>query len=110
MVDHHDDWRRDSDSNAGAALLRPSAFQAAPFDLSGISPGIVCPRMAAVFHPGATRIPTARCTPLRGGVGLAKPAFVTANAGGRRLVSIRNRFPDPTAFEAAPGADRGHFP
>lgn len=31
-------WRRGSDSNARAALLRPSAFQAAPLDLSGTSP------------------------------------------------------------------------
>ena len=33
------------------------------------------PRVAAVFHPGATRTPTARCAPLRGGVGLAGPIF-----------------------------------
>jgi D-hexose-6-phosphate mutarotase len=31
--------------------------------------------VAAVFHPGATRTPTARFAPLRGGVGLAWPIF-----------------------------------
>lgn len=68
-------WRRDRESNPGAASLRPSGFQPAPFGLSGISPIRCCPRVAAVFHPGATRTPTARCAPLRGGVGLAGPVF-----------------------------------
>ena len=35
------DWRRDRDSNPGAAFLQPSAFQAAPLGLSGTSPVVL---------------------------------------------------------------------
>ncbi len=42
-------WRRGSDSNARAALLRPSGFRPAPLGLSGTSPVIIFDGTGAIF-------------------------------------------------------------
>jgi hypothetical protein len=103
-------WRRDRDSNPGAASLRPSAFQAAPIDLSGISPLMGCLRVAAAFTPGATQIPAARFLPCAVGLGPARPVFRDRKTGGNRLVPTCNRFRDPTVFKTVPGAGRDRLP